>query len=142
MEWGLDEWELGLILPGLTPALGLLFSETQMHQGPGAHIKVQERVGVLHEVRLLLELPKELWILIRTAAHGWHAQEQESKDQTWGREGGRCHRIWGGGWLSEGRISKRASEVVPIVLGLMPSRVGLGSVYAVLHLLGPLPPPQ
>lgn len=50
---------------------------------------------MLHEVRLLLELPKELLVLVQTAAHGRRTQEQESEDpksedQTWGREGV-CH---------------------------------------------------
>lgn len=86
IEWGLREWELGLILSGLTPALGLLLSETRVPQGPGAHIGVQEQAGALHDVRLLLELPKQLLVLVQTDAHGRRAQEQESKDQTWGRE--------------------------------------------------------
>lgn len=64
---------------------------------------------MLHEVRLLLELPKELLVVVQTAAHGRRTQEQESEDQTWGREGG-CHLTWGGGWLSEGREPKRALE--------------------------------
>lgn len=53
--------------------------------GPGTHIGVQERAGVLHEVRLALELQEKLVVLARALARGHHAQEQESEDQTWGR---------------------------------------------------------
>lgn len=53
--------------------------------GLGTHIGIQERAGVLHEVRLALELQKKLVVLARALARGHCAQEQKSEDQTWGR---------------------------------------------------------
>lgn len=43
---------------------------------------------MLHEVRLIPELPEELLVLVRAAAQGRCAQEQKPKDLTWGREEG------------------------------------------------------
>lgn len=64
-----------------------------MPRGLGAHIVVQEPAGVLHEVRLELELLEELLPITRAVAHGHRVQEQESEDKTWGRERG-CHPTW------------------------------------------------
>lgn len=59
-----------------------------MPPGPGAHIGVQQRAGVLHEVRLMLELLEELLVIPQAVACGHWVQEQEIEDQTWGRERG------------------------------------------------------
>lgn len=53
--------------------------------GPGTHIGIHECAGVLHEVRLALELQEKLVVLARALARGHCAQEQKSEDQTWDR---------------------------------------------------------
>lgn len=87
-------------------------------KGAGTHIGVQEHAGVLHDFRLLLHLEEEGLVLSGAATHGHHAQQQESEDQAWGREGDiTClgEEATGGtlGQLSEGGASEGLRGPIP-----------------------------
>lgn len=66
-------------VPRVLPAVFLQFGTLQALE---ADIGIHECAGVLHEVRLALELQEKLVVLARALARGHCAQEQKSEDQT------------------------------------------------------------